>query len=82
MANLSRHQFSALVALLVGPRSNRELAAELGITEHAVRPMMLSLRDRGLVAPLGKRRTPTQRPSHFTYVLTEAGRLQAQGDVA
>ncbi len=78
MSNLSSYQFKALVSLLDAPMSNKELAIELGITEHSVRPMMIALRDRGLVTPAGKA-TKRQRPCDFTYTLTAAGRLQASG---
>lgn len=78
MTTLSKHQTSALVALLVGPKSSGELAAELELGFRATQGMMRALHDRGLVSPSGKRGAVRQSPRLFTYSLTTPGRLQAE----
>ena len=75
---LSHHQFAALVALLASNKSNAELATVTGLHEHAVRAMMKSLVDRGLVKCLGRPGGLRQPASSYTYRLTAAGRLQAE----
>lgn len=78
IAPLSKYQFAALKALLNGNKTNKQLAAELGLREYDAWPMMRTLVHRGLVKPSGKRRTNRQAPKNHEYRLTAAGRLQAE----
>lgn len=75
---LSHHQFTALVALLAGNKSNAELATITGLHEHTVRSMMQSLLDRALVRCLGRPGGKRQPVRTCSWRLTAAGRLQAE----
>lgn len=82
---LSHHQFTALLALLAGDKSNDELAVATGLHEHVVRTMMQALLDRALVRCLGRPGGKRQPMRTCTWRLTSAGRLQAeraQGSIA
>lgn len=75
---LSKHQQSALLALLDGPQRVTVVATAIGTSWSSAAAVVKTLCERGLVTVIGTPGERRQTPKTYTYTLTSTGRVVAR----